>query len=426
MYLAYRRIQRLTCSDICNMSARFLILTDGLTERTVSFEFQYSAQWLSYSNRVYLYATAKHQRVRYSRVRYSSIRFLKAICRNTRMNVEAGGQEAARKLGIVMTQEHIKGNSSSKRQALIGQPWIRIGIMFALCALVGFAFPLTTRAQLSKILQSRGFQGPPQGGATAQNSKVLPAELKNVGISQELNHQVPLDLVFHDETGKTVRLGDYFGKRPVILSLVYFNCPRLCPMVEDGLVEGLRELPFDVGKQFNVLTVSFDPRDTPFEAYAKRAMYLNMYNRKGAAAGWHFLTGDQASITALTKAVGFRYNYDPRNGQYYHATAIMILTPQGKVAQYFYGIRYPAGQLRLALVQASNGKIGSPVDAILLFCCRYDPATGKYSLIITRVLFIAGLLTVILLGVFLIVLFRGGRNAQARVLATQTSAKAER
>ncbi len=303
---------------------------------------------------------------------------------------------------------------------------MKLGILILFCAMIGFSHPSVARAQLSKILQSQGFQGPPQGGATAQNSKVLPAELRNVGITQELNHQVPLDLVFHDETGKTVRLGDYFGKKPVILSLVYFNCPQLCPMVEQGLVEGLRELPFDVGKQFNVLTVSFDPRDTPFEAYAKRAMYLSMYNRKDAGAGWHFLTGDQASITALTKAVGFRYNYDPRTEQYYHATAIVVLTPQGKVAQYFYGIRYPAGQLRLALVQASHGKIGSPVDALLLFCCRYDPATGKYSLIITRVLFIAALVTVILLGGMLFVLFRSGRRPKAPPLIAQTSVKAER
>lgn len=325
-----------------------------------------------------------------------------------------------------MTKERIRSKTNIEEQAILGQSWMHFGLMLTLCALIVLAYPLTSRAQLSKILQSRGFQGPPQGGASAQNSKTLPAELQNVGITQELNHQIPMDLVFHDETGKTVRLGDYFGKKPVILSLVYFRCPRLCPMVENGLVEGLRELPFDVGKQFNVLTVSFDPTDRPFEAYAKRAVYLGMYNRKGAGAGWHFLTGDQASITALTKAVGFRYNYDPKTQMFSHATGIMVLTPQGKVSQYFYGIRYPAGQLRLALVQASHGKIGSPVDAVLLFCCRYDPATGKYGLIISRVLFIAALLTVVLLGGFLLILFRGGRRAQARVLATQVSAKAER
>ncbi|MCL5670140.1 MAG: SCO family protein [Acidobacteria bacterium] len=324
-----------------------------------------------------------------------------------------------------MVHMPIRGKSDSGGRGYYTRLSVRLVVIIAFSTLLGFGYPRAAQAQISKLLQVRGFQGPPQGGATAQNSKVLPPALRNVGIDQELNHQIPLDLVFRDETGKTVRLGDYFGKKPVILSLVYFNCPQLCPMVESGLVMSLRDLKFDVGNQFNVLTVSFDPQDTPFEAYSKRAVYLSMYNRKGASAGWHFLTGGQASITALTKAVGFRYNYDPKTKQYYHATAIVVLTPQGRVAQYFYGIRYPAGQLRLALVQASNGKIGSPVDALLLFCCRYDPATGKYSLIISRVLFIAALLTVILLGGFLFILFRSGRRAQPGALITHTSVKVE-
>lgn len=294
------------------------------------------------------------------------------------------------------------------------------------CALVSFSLPSVARAQLSKILQSRGFQGPPHGGASAQNSKVVPPQLQNVGIDQELNHQVPLDLVFHDETGKAVRLGDYFGKKPVILSLVYFNCPQLCPMVENGLVESLRQLRFSIGDQFNVLTISFDPKDSPSAAYAKRATYLSIYNRKGAAEGWHFLTGDQASIAALTKAVGFHYTYDPKTGMFSHATAIMVLTAQGKLARYFYGIRYPSGAVRLALVQASHGKIGNPVDAVLLFCSRYNPATGKYNLIISRVLFIAALVTVILLGGLLLILFRSGRRNQSGPLVAHASVKAER
>ena len=155
-------------------------------------------------------------------------------------------------------------------------------------------------------------------------------------------------------------------------------------------------------------------------------MYLSMYNRKGAAAGWHFLTGDEASIVALTKAVGFRYKYNPKTEMFSHATAIIVLTPQGKVARYFYGIRYPAGAVRLALVEAAKGKIGSPVDAVLLYCSHYDPATGKYSLIISRVLFIAALVTVILLGGLLLILFRSGRQKRDGVLIPQTSAKAER
>jgi protein SCO1 len=328
--------------------------------------------------------------------------------------------------GEVMVWEHIRGKPDNERPALAERLPMKLGILFLFFTVISLCYPCVARAQLSKILQSRGFQGPPHGGASAQNSKVLPPQLQNVGIDQELNHQVPLDLVFHDETGQTVRLGDYFGTKPVILSLVYFNCPQLCPMVENGLLESLKQLRFGIGDQFNVLTVSFDPKDSAAEAFAKRAVYLSMYNRKGAAAGWHFLTGDEASIAALTKAVGFHYKYDPQTGMFSHATAIMVLTPQGKIARYFYGIRYPSGQVRLALVQASHGKIGSPVDAVLLFCSHYNPATGKYSLIISRVLFIGALVTVILLGGLVLFLFRTGRRAQAGPLVAHASAKAER
>jgi len=325
-----------------------------------------------------------------------------------------------------MAWEHIHEKTDAARLGLRQCYSMKLGIIVAFCMMVSVGYPSVASGQVSKILQSRGFQGPPHGGASAQNSKTVPPQLKDVGIDQRLNHQVPLDLLFHDETGKTVRLGDYFGKKPVVLSLIYFSCPQLCPMVENGLTECLRQVRFSIGDQFNVLTISFDPKDKPAEAFAKRATYLSMYNRKGAAAGWHFLTGDQASISALTKAVGFRYRYDSQTGMFSHATAIIVLTPQGKVSQYFYGIRYPAGGIRLALVQASHGKIGNPVDAVMLYCSRYNPATGKYGLIISRVLFIAALVTVILLGGLLLVLFRSGRRKHDGVLLTQASAKAER
>lgn len=240
-----------------------------------------------------------------------------------------------------------------------------------------------------------------------------PQILRNVGIDQNLNHQIPLDLTFRDETGKTVQLRQYFGKKPVVLSLVYFNCPMLCTMVEDNLLQSLELISFNVGDQFNVLTVSFDPRDTPQMASAKRDVYVGRYGRKDAARGWHFLTGDQPSIQALTQAVGFHYNYDPKTGQYAHATAIMVLTPQGKVARYFYGIQYPPGGLRLSLVEASHEKIGSPVDAILLFCCSYDPATGKYGLLVSRLLMIAGGLTILVIGTLLFMLSRPHKHAHA-------------
>lgn len=325
-----------------------------------------------------------------------------------------------------MGQEHIRKRSATGGCAYRNRVAMKFGILFIFCTLVGIGHPSIASAQLSKILQSRGFQGPPHGGATAQNSKVLPPQLQDVGIDQRLNHQVPLDLVFHDETGKTVRLGDYFGSRPVIVSLIYFNCPQLCPMVENGLLESLREIKFNIGEQYNVLTVSFDPNDAPGQAYAKRAMYLSMYNRKGAAAGWHFLTGDEASIAALTNAVGFHYKYDSATKQFSHATAIVILTPQGKVARYFYGIRYPAGAVRLSLVEASQGKIGTPVDDVLLFCSHYDPVTGKYSLLVSRLLFIGALITIVVLAGLLLLLFRSGPRKQKEVFATQASARARR
>lgn len=325
-----------------------------------------------------------------------------------------------------MAVEHNQQRSDAARGGLRDCLSMKMGIILALCMTITAVYPSVAKGQISKILQARGFQGPPQGGASAQNSKVVPPQLKDVGIDQRLNNQVPLDLVFRDETGKTVRLGDYFGEKPVIVSLIYFNCPQLCPMVENGLLESLREVRFDVGNQYNVLTVSFDPRDSSNQAFAKRATYLSMYNRKGAAAGWHFLTGDEASIAALTSALGFRYHYDPQIEQFSHATAIVVLTPQGKVSQYFYGIRYPAGAVRLALVEASHGKIGNPVDAVLLYCSHYDPATGKYSLIISRALFIAGLVTIILLGGLLLVLFKSKPSGQQGKLAAQQSVRVGR
>jgi protein SCO1/2 len=245
-------------------------------------------------------------------------------------------------------------------------------------------------------------------------ANVRPPGLEHVGFEQKLNGQIPPDLTFRDETGKPVRLGDYFGKRPLILNLVYFRCPMLCGEVLSGLTTSLKMMTFDVGKQFDVLTVSFDPRETPEIAAAKKAEYLKRYGRAGAATGWHFLTGDEANIKALTNAAGFQYQFDPKTGQFAHATAIMVLTPGGKLAQYFYGVEYAPKDLRLGLVQASDNKIGNVVDQVLLYCYHYDPATGKYGAIISRVLRLAGLATVLILGTMLVVLFRVGPR-QGRV-----------
>ncbi len=254
---------------------------------------------------------------------------------------------------------------------------------------------------------------PSSARAQIQRADQRPNILRDVGIDQKLNQQVPLDIKFRDETGRSVQLGEYFGKKPVILSLVYFDCPMLCTMVENGLLQALKEIKFTVGDQFEVVTVSFDPHDTPEVAAAKKAVYIGLYNRPGAAEGWHFLTGDEASIRALTQAVGFRYAWDPDAKQFAHATAIMVLTPEGKLSRYFYGIQYPPGGLRLSLVEASQHKIGSPVDAILLFCCAYNPATGKYGLLVSRLLEIAAALVLLTLGTLIIMLKRAEPHAHA-------------
>lgn len=253
---------------------------------------------------------------------------------------------------------------------------------------------------------TKGIMSPP--------ANVRPPMLKNVGIEQHLNEQIPPDLTFVDETGKTVRLGDYFGKKPLVLSLVYYQCPMLCGEVLNGLESAMRVLKFDVGKEFDVLTVSFDPRETPPMAAAKKAEYMKRYHRPGAEAGWHFLTGKQESIDALTKAAGFQYQFDATSGQFAHATAIAVLTPEGKIAQYYYGVEYAPKDLRLGLVEASNNKIGNLVDGVLLYCYHYDPRTGKYGAIVSRVLKLSAAATIFVIGMMMVFLFRRGPDAPAR------------
>lgn len=249
------------------------------------------------------------------------------------------------------------------------------------------------------------------GPLVAQAHETLPAIMKEVGFDQRLNEQVPLDLVFRDETGRAVRLGEYFGGKPVILSLVYYNCTTLCPMILDGMVRSLSPVSFDIGKEFAMLTVSFDSRDTPAQAAAKKAEYVQRYHRAGAADGWHFLTGEEAAIRQLTKAVGFRYLYDEKTDQFAHAAGILMLTPQGKVSRYFYGFDFSPRDLRLGLIEAAANKIGTPIDQVLLYCYHYDPLTGQYGLIVMRVLRLAGLATVLALGGFILVMLRRERHA---------------
>lgn len=251
-------------------------------------------------------------------------------------------------------------------------------------------------------------------GVVATPADVKPHGLENVGVVQRLNEQLPLDLAFRDEAGKPVHLGDYFGTKPVILNFVYYRCPMLCPELLVGLESTLKVLNFNVGEQFQVVTVSIDPRDTPDVAASKKAEILSRYKRPGAADGWHFLTGPQESITALAQAAGFGYKYDEKNGQFAHAVAIMVATPSGKLAQYYYGVEFPPRDLRLALIQASDNKIGNLVDAVILYCFHYDPVAGKYNALIGRILQLAGGFTVLSLGALVLLLYRRGSNYENR------------
>jgi protein SCO1/2 len=235
-----------------------------------------------------------------------------------------------------------------------------------------------------------------------------PPGLEGVAIEQRLRAQVPPELVFHDEQGNAVKLGQYFGKRPIILNLVYYTCPMLCGEVLNGLTSALTVMTFNVGKDFDVLTVSFNPRETPALAAAKKQIYVKRYGRPGAGEGWHFLSGSDQSITALARAAGFEYHYDPKTGQYAHGTAIMVLTPTGIISQYYYGVEYAPRDLRLGLVQASHNRIGTVVDQVLLYCYHYDPRTGKYTAVVTKILQLAGVATIAILGTFLVVMFRLG------------------
>ncbi len=235
------------------------------------------------------------------------------------------------------------------------------------------------------------------GAGAVPPAGALPGLLEEVGLDQHLNAQLPLGLQFRDEDGRTVKLGDYFGRRPVILTLVYYECPMLCTQVLNGVTSSLGVMNLSVGKDFDIVTVSFDPRDTPELARQKKANYLARYKRAGAAAGWHFLTGEQREISALTRAVGFRYAYNAELGQYAHVSGIMVVTPDGRLSRYFYGIEYGPRDLRLSLVEAADRKIGSPVDQLLLYCFHYDPSAGKYSLAVMNIVRIAGVLTLLVI-----------------------------
>jgi protein SCO1 len=269
---------------------------------------------------------------------------------------------------------------------------------FGIASLIAVAF--------SSVAGAQQFNAPASG---------LPLAVQGVGIDQNLNAQIPLELTFKDENGQVVRLGQYFHDKPVVLALVYYECPGLCDLVLNGLSHAMEQISLNVGSDYEVVTVSFNPQETWQLAGAKKANYVEKYQRTGAHVsvknGWHFLTGQQDAITKLANSVGFRYNWDPVAKQFAHASGIMVLTPEGKISRYFYGIQYKPRDFRLGLVEASTNKIGTTADQVLLFCYHYDPTTGKYGMAITEITRALGTATVLALGAFVFIMLRRERHS---------------
>jgi len=232
----------------------------------------------------------------------------------------------------------------------------------------------------------------------------------NVAIAQKLNTRIPLDLMFRDETGKIVRLREFFGKKPVVLQFVYYRCPMLCPIVLDGTTEALTALKYDIGNEYDMITVSIDPRDKAQDAALMKDKYVKRYGRLASASGWHFLTAHETAIKSLADAVGFQYAYDPKMDQFAHGAALFVLTPDGRMSRYFFGFEYKPRDLRLAIYEASEGKIGSLADQLLLLCFHYDPKIGKYSRDAMLFARAGGVTTMLALGGFIFVMLRKERN----------------
>jgi protein SCO1 len=280
------------------------------------------------------------------------------------------------------------------------------------------SFRLTAIASLAPMavlllsaVSGRAQTIPSNVGSPATN---MPPVLQNVGFEPPLNGQMPLDLAFRDETGRNVQLRDYFGQKPVVLAFVYYNCPMLCDQVEQGVVGTLRMLSFNPGRDYEVVFVSFDPSDTPETAVQKKSKAMTHFRRPETASGWHFLTGTQESIAAATKAANFRYSYDAKSKLFAHASGVLLLTPDGRISRYFYGVEYPGRDMRLGLVDASAGKIGTPIDHVLLFCYQYDPTTAKYSAAVLRMVRVGGILTMLTI-IVAILFFRRREKRKAEM-----------
>ena len=276
---------------------------------------------------------------------------------------------------------------------------------------------------LARGVEAQQLLGPARQSAMQDTSlrPALPGALAGVGIEQKLDARVPLDLTFTDEFGRKAPLSTYFQSgKPVLLALVYYRCPMLCTQILTGVASSLKAVSLDPGKDFEVVAISFDPKDTPETAASKKQVYMKRYGRPGTANGWHLLTGEATNIKALTDAVGYHYKYDPATDQFAHASGIMIVTPDGRLSRYFYGVEYAPRDVRLGLVEASQNKIGNPVDEILLFCFHYDPSTGKYGAVVMNIVRLAGGAFALMAGVFLAIVLRRDFRRDRRLVAQAT------
>jgi protein SCO1/2 len=262
------------------------------------------------------------------------------------------------------------------------------------------------------VAQMTGAPSPGYLAAPGATSQTMPQALREIGFDQKIDQQLPLDARFRDDQGRDVTLGSYYGQRPVLLAFVYYTCPMLCTQVLNAMTATISTLSLDAGKDFELVLVSIDPRETPAQAAAKKAEYLHRYKRPGAEAGWHFLTGTEPEIKRVTQAAGFRYAWDEQTQQYAHPTGIIVTTTDGRLARYLFGIEYGPRDLKLALVDASEGKVGSFADQLLLFCYHYDPMTGRYGIYVMRTLRIAGVATVLCIGTFIVVMLRREKSQQ--------------
>ena len=278
---------------------------------------------------------------------------------------------------------------------------IRCGAVVSVCIL-HFAFCITA-ASAQPGYPAGGYRSPDAPGTV---STEVPPQLRDVTFKQRLNEMLPLDATFRDENGRAVTLGRYFGRRPVVVAFVYYQCPMLCTQVMNGLSSALKVIPFTAGSDFEVLLISFDPRDTPAIASEKKRAHLAYWSTQRDADAWHLLTGDEASIQRVTSAAGFTYRWDERTGQFAHVSGVLVATPEGKLSRYFYGVEYSPRELRLAIVDSGEGKVGSVIDELLLYCFHYDPESGRYGVLVMNLVRLGGALTVLFVGGFILLMRR--------------------